>query len=158
MLSVLESSNRRRHVWPDSVHEFDKRSTGMKLKALYLWAPLPLGSQLTFFLVAVLCFFQPYHKHSRRQAKTALMNLILSEVGDVRAVYDVSESATKRTSKVDLAEAAGSTGVGAILGVGISGLVQVSRPLGPAARVGRCGELSSGQVDPEHSFAPKRED
>lgn len=33
----------------------------------------------------------------------------------------------KRSSKVDLAEAAGSTGVGAILGVGISGLVQVVR-------------------------------
>lgn len=44
----------------------------------------------------------------------------------MRATYDVNDSAsTKRSSKVDLAEAAGSTGVGAILGVGISGLVQV---------------------------------
>lgn len=55
-----------------------------------------------------------------------LQNLILSEVGDVRAKYDVSDNAASRwTSKVDLAEAVGSTGVGAILGVGISGLVQV---------------------------------
>lgn len=61
----------------------------------------------------------------RRQTKEALENLILSEVGDVRAVYDVSDSSARRTSKVDLAEAAGSKGVGAILGVGISGLVQV---------------------------------
>lgn len=52
-------------------------------------------------------------------------NLILSEVGDVRAVYDVSDSSARRTSKVDLAEAASSKGVGAIVGVGISGLVQV---------------------------------
>lgn len=44
----------------------------------------------------------------------------------MRAKYHVSENPTDRlTSKVDLAEAAGSTGVGAILGVGISGLVQV---------------------------------
>ncbi|CAM9182030.1 unnamed protein product, partial [Sphacelaria rigidula] len=63
----------------------------------------------------------------RRKTKEALENLILSEVGDVRAVYDVSDSSARRTSKVDLAEAAGSKGVGAILGVGISGLVQVVR-------------------------------
>lgn len=57
-----------------------------------------------------------------------MQNLILSEVGDVRATYDVSDDdRTTRSSKVDLAEAAGSTGVGAILGVGISGLVQVVR-------------------------------
>lgn len=57
-----------------------------------------------------------------------MQNLILSEVGDVRATYDVSDNdRTTRSSKVDLAEAAGSTGVGAILGVGISGLVQVVR-------------------------------
>ncbi|CAM9226548.1 unnamed protein product [Scytosiphon promiscuus] len=65
----------------------------------------------------------------RRQKKATLQNLILSEVGDVRSNYDVSgnDSGTRRSSKVDLAEAAGSTGVGAILGVGISGLVQVVR-------------------------------
>lgn len=57
-----------------------------------------------------------------------MQNLILSEVGDVRATYDVSESdCAKRSSKVDLADAVGSTGVGAILGVGISGLVQIVR-------------------------------
>lgn len=45
----------------------------------------------------------------------------------MRAAYDVSDSDSKRSSKVDLAEAAESTGVGAIIGVGISGLVQVVR-------------------------------
>lgn len=64
----------------------------------------------------------------KRQKKATLQNLILSEVGDVRATYDVSDNdRTTHSSKVDLAEAAGSTGVGAILGVGISGLVQVVR-------------------------------
>lgn len=44
----------------------------------------------------------------------------------MRAKYDVSEGGNGRaTSKVDLAEAVDSTGVGSILGVGISGLVQV---------------------------------
>lgn len=75
----------------------------------------------------IVVFLVPLGRGRRRQKKAALQNLILSEVGDVRATYDVSDSAsTKRSSKVDLAEAAGSTGVGAILGVGISGLVQVT--------------------------------
>ena len=67
-------------------------------------------------------------RRRRRQTKAALQNLILSEVGDVRATYYVSDNdCAKRSSKVDLTEAVGSTGVGAILGVGISGLVQVVR-------------------------------
>lgn len=64
----------------------------------------------------------------RRHKKATLQNLILSEVGDVRATYVLSDNDnTKHSSKVDLAEAAGSTGVGQILGVGVSGLVQVVR-------------------------------